>query len=328
MNFRTEVNILPSPQLIGYSTPVMFIGSCFAGEMAGKMKEGLMPVLSNPYGVVYNPFSVSAALRDIISGRIFTADDLWYYNNRWLSFSHHTLFSSANAEEVLDTINELQGLAGAFLAKASFLFVTFGTARIYRRKDSGAIVSNCHKIPSSFFESEMPGPAEICSDWNLLLDELHEFNPGLSVVFTVSPVRHWKDGAHGNQLSKSVLFIAIDELQKHRFAPSYFPSYEIMMDDLRDYRYYGEDMLHPSQVAVNYIWDKLSAAWIDSGAMELWREIAALTRAAGHRVTGRVPAEVHSFAVAMLDKIATLEMKNTGIDFSAIRAHFLELLQQ
>jgi hypothetical protein len=322
MRFRTEVDI-PSQQVrINYSTPVMFIGSCFAGEMAALMKEGLMPVLSNPSGVVYNPFSVSATLRNMISGKLFTRDDLYFHNGRWLSFAHYTMFSSDSIDRCLEMINMANSEASIFLRKASFLFVTFGTARIYRRKDTGDIVSNCHKIPSSFFEREMPGPHAIAEDWSRLLGELRDYNPSLSVIFTVSPVRHWKDGAHGNQVSKSVLFVAIEELLKHPSSPSYFPSYEIVLDDLRDYRFYADDLLHPSTSAVDYIWEKFCKAYLDKPATSLWQEISDVTRATGHKPAGITAGETARFASGMLERIATLESRNPGIDFSPLRGHF------
>ncbi|MBM3419853.1 MAG: GSCFA domain-containing protein [Bacteroidetes bacterium] len=322
MNLRTEVAAGKQERMISYKTPVMFIGSCFAGEMANKMQEGLLPVICNPFGTQFNPASVAASLRCLIQGRIYTPDDLWNHNGRWLSFDHYTEFSSEDNEICLGKINGSILKASDFLKKAGFLFVTFGTAWVYRRKDTGEIVSNCHKIPDSFFSRELLSPEKVASDWSDLLDSLLQFNPGLRIIFTVSPVRHWKDGAYGNQVSKSVLFLAIDKLLNHPVQPGYFPSYELLMDDLRDYRYYAADMLHPSETAVSYIWEKFSMSFLDPPTEQLSREITAVSRAARHRIVSESTGEIRSFAETMLRKIERIEKNNRGIDMTLLRDYF------
>ena len=321
MTFRTEIRVEESATKISHSTGVMFVGSCFASEMAGKMREGLIPVLSNPDGVVYNPASVAVTLRNMIAGKVFTERDLWFHNNKWLSFSHYTDFSSDDKEKCLDRINNT-GSARQFLKKAEYLFVTFGTARIYRRVDNGEVVSNCHKIPASFFKRELLTVDSIVIDWSLLLEELKKFNPGLKVVFTVSPIRHWKDGAHGNQISKSTLFLAIEELQKHPTEPTYFPSYELMMDDLRDYRFYNTDMLHPSAAAIDYIWEKFCKTYLSEPTFKLWNEISSITQASRHRIMSDSKTEITEFSKTMLKKISDIEKKSHSIDFQTLKKYF------
>jgi hypothetical protein len=327
MDFRTEVKVSVQGRGISYNTPVMFVGSCFAAEMAGMLKAGLMPVLSNPAGVVYNPASVATTLRNIISGRIFTNDDLWFHNNRWLSFDHYTDFSSTSASTCLDKINRNNEMAGDFLRQAGYLFITFGTARVFRRSDTGQIVSNCHKIPASFFTRELLRVTDITEEWTILLEELKRFNPDLSVIFTLSPVRHWKDGAHGNQISKAILLLAIDELQKQSLSPGYFPAYEIVMDDLRDYRFYGRDMLHPSEQAVEYISERFRQSYFDSSTNRLWNEVSELTRASLHRVKDGSVKEVNDFVTGMLLRIESLERELPGVAFSSLKDHFAALIK-
>jgi hypothetical protein len=322
MEFRTEVKVEASSVKIGYKTPVMFIGSCFAGEMAGKMDDGLMPVMSNPSGVVYNPASVAITLRNLIAGKEFTEADLWFSSGKWLSFAHYTDFSSERSDVSLSKINARGGEAANFLRSAKFLFISFGTARIYRRADTGEIVSNCHKIPSSFFTRELLSADYIISDWKRLLAELQQFNPALSIIFTVSPVRHWKDGAHGNQVSKSLLFMAVDELQRHDSAVGYFPSYEILIDDLRDYRFYKDDMLHPSQAAVDYIWNKFCDAYFERPTTILWNEIASVKRATSHLLINSSKGEILDFASVMLKRISALRQKAPEVDFSGLTEYF------
>lgn len=325
MDFRTEIRIEPQNRLIDYSTPVLFTGSCFSGEMASKMREGLMPVLSNPTGVVYNPVSVSSALRSLIAGKTYTEEDLWFHNGKWLSFAHYTDFSADDRDACLERINRVASEAIGFIKRANFLFITFGTAWIYRRVDTGEAVSNCHKIPASFFSRELLSVSSIVKDWRELISEICRFNPGLSVIFTISPVRHWKDGAHGNQVSKSVLFLAVEELQKIFPDVGYFPSYELLLDDLRDYRFYANDMLHPSEAATDYIWKKFSDALLESRARKLWKEISEISRASRHRITSGSAGEVESFADNMLGRIDRLESAGYGVDFSSLRDYFLSL---
>lgn len=324
MEFRTGVSVEESIKKISHSSGVMLVGSCFASEMAGKMKEGLIPVLANPAGVVYNPGSVALTLRNLITGKVYTEKDLWFHSNKWLSFAHYTDFSSDEKEKCLAGINNTSP-AQEFLKKAEFLFVTFGTARIFRRADTGEIVSNCHKIPASFFTREVLTVDSIVKDWTLLINELHEHNQELKVVFTISPVRHWKDGAHGNQVSKSVLFLAIEELQKHPLQPAYFPSYEIVMDDLRDYRFYNSDMIHPSASAIDYIWEKFCGAYFTEPTIKLWNEIASVTRASRHRFMGATEMEKQEFIKGMLRKITLIESTNKDPDLTELKEYFTNL---
>lgn len=326
MDFRTEVKVEGSAKKISYKTSVMFIGSCFAGEMAGKLEAGLMPVMCNPGGVVYNPLSVAATVRNIISEKVFKSDDLWFHNNKWLSFSHYTDFSGENSDLVLERLNSSAQSARRFLLNARFLFVTFGTARIFRRSDTGEVVSNCHKIPAQFFTRELLTVDAVVAEWTQLLDELKRFNPDLAVVFTVSPVRHWKDGAHGNQISKAVLLLAIENLLYHYTKPGYFPSYEIFMDDLRDYRFYDTDMVHPSVAAVEYVWEKFRQVWFDPGTSDTWREVASVKMASEHRFMNSSNKERAEFAAGMIRKIELLHSRDNGIDFSTLLEYFRKLI--
>jgi len=252
MELRTTFHIEHSTDKITYNDRVIFIGSCFASSIGSQMEMGHMPVMINPAGSVYNPVSVCNTLETITKEKEFTLEDLHFYRGVWLSFYHYTDFSSEDSSTVLKKINNKSKDAYDFLKHTRFLFITFGTARVYEFIKSNLIVSNCHKIPADQFNSRLLSVDEIVTLWSEQLDKLQSNFPGLKIVFTVSPVRHWKDGAHGNQVSKSVLFVAINELMKHKTSPGYFPAYELVMDDLRDYRFYNDDMLHPSASAINY----------------------------------------------------------------------------
>ena len=327
MEFRTSFKIGPSAHKISYNDPVMFIGSCFSSSIGKQMEIGRMPVLINPAGAVYNPVSVSNNIDMIISNKVFATGDLYNHNGIYLSFFHNTEFSSWDPEKAISRINEKSGSAHEFLASAKFMFITFGTARVYRLKKSGEIVSNCHKIPSDFFVSDLLAVNEIVSLWKALLDRLHTLYPKLKVVFTISPVRHWKDGAHGNQVSKSVLFLAVEDLLKHHSSPGYFPAYELVMDDLRDYRFYDDDMLHPSAEAVKYIWEAFAASYIENNTYEIWKEVVKITRATEHHLLTDSPSGVAKFAEKMLETIESISVKVPSIDLSRDKNYFLDMLK-
>jgi hypothetical protein len=327
MDLRTTFRIEPSPDKMTYKDQVMFIGSCFATSIGLKMKMGHMPVMINPAGTVYNPVSVVNTLETILSGREFVKDDLYFHEGTYLSFYHSTDFSSDDPEEVLEKINKISKEALAFLENTKFLFITFGTARIYRLKKTGKIVSNCHKIPSSRFETELLTVSEIVGIWTKLLDKLFSHFPKLRIVFTISPVRHWKDGAHRNQVSKSVLFLAVEELLTHSLKPQYFPAYELLMDDLRDYRYYDNDMLHPSDTAVNYIWDEFSGCYLDDRTIDIWKEVVKINKACSHRLGTDSVTKINHFAEGMLKQISAIEAKIPEVDLSSERDYFLKLLR-
>lgn len=326
MEFRTTINIPESLHKITYSDAVMFIGSCFASEIGSKMTEGCMPVMINPAGTIYNPVSVADTLKMISARKLFNIADLYCYNEVWLSFSHYTNFSSNDPEKVLEKINSGIEEASAFLKKAKFLFITFGTSWIFRLAENGRPVSNCHKLPASFFTRELLTVAGISEMWNTILTGLHKDYPGLKIIFTISPVRHWKDGAHGNQVSKSTLLLSVEELLKHPSSPDYFPAYEIMMDELRDYRFCDKDMLHPSESAVEYIWEAFSATYLDRETTRIWKDAASVTRAMSHRLTSDSQIKTNEFARNMLRKISVLETSNLQIDLKKQRKYFEDLL--
>jgi hypothetical protein len=328
MEFRTVVNISTSPFRITYADPVMFIGSCFASVIGSQLKEGKMPVMINPAGTVFNPVSVAKTIDSIISGTPVTEKDLYFHNGSWHSFSHYSDFSATSSAAVVDRINRNSAHAHDFLRNTKYLFVTFGTARVYRLKSTGEIVSNCHKMPSDFFERELLDVDDIVKLWQEKLDRLKALFPNLRVIFTISPVRHWKDGAHGNQVSKSVLFLAVEELLGRNTFTAYFPAYEILMDELRDYRFYDEDMLHPSKKAVDYIWEAFTKCYFDPDTTIAWKEAAGIARAVRHRITSGNESSIREFASNMLRKISKVENTYPLVNLSEEKEYFDKLLYQ
>ena len=325
MDLTTEVPLPSSSDAITFSTPVMFLGSCFANEIGYRMASGKLRVMTNPHGTLFNPFSVAKALDRFVSSHVYSSDDIYLHQNRYMSLDHHTAFSSYESDVLVERLNGVSRSASSFLREASFLFITFGTSYIYTLRESGVIVANCHKLPSSLFTRRQASSAEIASRWKETLDRPAEVNPGLKVWFTVSPVRHLADGAHANQLSKAHLLLAVEELLSHPSVAGYFPAYEIFMDELRDYRFYAADMVHPSETAIDFIWEKFSGIFIESPVLRLWGEAAKITRAMAHRVSGG-KRETTSFADAMLQRISDLKTKAPYIDLTNEENYFRELM--
>ncbi|NHB69866.1 GSCFA domain-containing protein [Perlabentimonas gracilis] len=314
--FRTIVEVKQYPYRIGYTTPMLMLGSCFTDNIGSMLAERKFPVLINPFGVVYNPVSVALVLNRIISGNAYHEKDLLLHNNLWLSLHHHTSFSRVDKADCLTNINRQLENAHTHWSKAQLLIITFGTARIYQLNKTGEPVANCHKIPAKEFTRRMLSVDEIVEEWSNLLNSCFASKPNLKVLFTVSPVRHWKDGAHGNQLSKSTLLLAIAQLVD-RFPENvfYYPSYEIMMDDLRDYRFYADDMLHPSPMAIEYIWEKFRGAFISPEDDKIIKEIESIVQACRHRPFNANTKEYKLFVVKTRQKIADMEARIPGVSF-------------
>lgn len=269
---------LPKPSFFfSYEDTVVLMGSCFAENVGKKLEENKFRVDTNPFGTLYNPASVAKALHRLLRPDAFTASDLFYREEVYHSFAHHSRFSSPSEKECLNRINGRLLSSAQHLKEANRLIITFGTAFVYKWTSTGEIVSNCHKLPEKLFKRERLTVGEIVEEWQNLLPALWKQNPALKVLFTVSPIRHWKDGAHGNQLSKATLLLAIEALEKQYPGQiAYFPAYEIMMDELRDYRFYADDMLHPSPLAVDYIWDRFRENIFTKetqAALKEWTEI-------------------------------------------------------
>jgi len=326
MELRTTFRIEPSARKITYSDPVLFIGSCFATSIGSLLEEGRMPVMINPSGTVYNPVSVSSTLDTITGGEKCDPGRLYKHGDTWISFDHHTDFSSGDPGELIERINSRSGEARKFLSAARFLFITFGTARIYRFRETGKVVSNCHKIPAGRFTQELLSPENIANMWSSQLERLDSLFPDLKVVFTISPVRHWKDGAHGNQVSKSVLFLAVEKLLEHYTQPSYFPAYEIVMDDLRDYRFYEDDMLHISSAGIDYIREAFCRCYFDSETMSLWQEVSGILKAVSHRIRSDDSQQIRKFAENILSRIYKINQKNPSVSLGKEMEYFLGLL--
>ena len=268
MNLITPVHISKPSFDINHAQRILMLGSCFVDEMGAKLQADKFHCLVNPFGVLYNPASIAALLLRSISEREYDdqSPEILFTDGLFHSGMHHSQFSSANKKELTDRLNSTLLLVSEWLQQADILIITFGTSYIYRLKDTGMLVSNCHKQPDSLFLRQRLSAYDIADSWKTLLQLLHSVNPKLRVIFTVSPIRHKRDGLHENQLSKAELLLAIDEILQTspmQDCSYYFPSYEILLDELRDYRFYATDMVHPSPLAVDYIYEKFQDSFMD-----------------------------------------------------------------
>lgn len=326
--FRTIVQTEKPSDLINVESGVFFIGSCFAGNIGQKMVDARFHTMVNPFGVLYNPFSVAAALDSIIENREVTEDDMVERDGLWHSFMHHGQFSHPDLYTAVKGINEATNLAHQFLQQAEFVVLTFGSGYVYEHKLEQRVVANCHKFPEMDFNRYLLEPDEIVDAWKDMIVRLRVFNPAVKIMFTVSPVRHWRDGAHGNQVSKSVLFLAIDKLVNLFDKVSYFPAYEIMMDELRDYRFYDAAMLHPNEVAINYIWQRFSQTWLTPDAYAYLHEVSKIVRARQHRPSGHSTASYHNFIQQTFEKISALSKRYPQAPLQADKKWCQDLLSQ
>lgn len=320
--YRTIIETKESQNKISYHTPVLFMGSCFTENIGNKMQELKFPVLVNPFGVLYNPVSVRQSLEILLDKRDFEEKDLDFFNEQWYSFYHDTEFSNPDQKKCLDNINGKLNQARELFKNAKYLIVTFGTAWVYEYIKTEKIVSNCHKIPAKEFTRYKLGVEDIFVQWAKLLNRIEDFNPDLKVIFTVSPVRHWKDGAIQNQLSKSTLILAIHQIMKIFENVEYFPAFEIMMDDLRDYRFYADDMMHPSKVAIDYIWDHFASTFFEKETAIIFKEVYKIIQAKNHKPLNPNTNEYKKFKTSQINKIKELLENYPFLDFNSELNYF------
>lgn len=281
LKLQTPVTFAPSRVSISLSDSTMILGSCFADNIGSKMSEYGFNVCINPFGTLYNPVSVANAVARLDSGIHFSEKDCVEMGagaGLFCSFSHHTSFARPSAGQFLTDANSSLDEARAFWQKAGKVIITLGTSFCYRHLESGEIVSNCLKRPASEFGRERLSVMNV----SILMENLARSHPDKEFIFTVSPIRHMSDGAHANQLSKSTLLLALDSLSEHP-SVDYFPAYEIVLDELRDYRFYAEDMAHPSQQTVDYLWERFCDFAVPSCEMEALRKNIKAYRRSQHR---------------------------------------------
>lgn len=318
MIFSTNVKIPKSEFQITHASGIMMLGSCFAQNIGHRLQECKFRVELNPFGILYNPLSICEALRYILAPSSFDSDDdtFFYHNEMWHSWLHHSDFSRRTKEGAIEAVSRRLTTAGEALASTDTLILTFGTAYVYRLATNGRIVGNCHKVPQSQFTRSLLSVNEIVSQMQATIEALLQQRPTLKILFTVSPIRHLRDGAHDNQVSKATLLLAIEELQRlYPHSTLYFPSYEIMLDELRDYRFYSEDMIHPSGVAVDYIWERFTETYFSKETQQLNNELCEIARALAHRPFDASSQAHLTFLSKIMLKIEAIQKKYPYFEF-------------
>ena len=309
MQLLTPTDILPLQPRLAHSHRLMVMGSCFATHIGGKLSQMKWQAEVNPFGVLYNPQSIAQALTMLASRCALTEEELTLFPNEgWSTWMHHSSFSCLERSEALALINARMEQASQMLLNADTLIITFGTAWVYRLRETGQTVGNCHKMPERLFIRQRLSVDEIIEEYAALLERLWSANPKLRIIFTISPVRHLKDTLHGNQLSKSTLLLAVDALcQRFPEKSYYFPTYEIVIDELRDYRFYADDMAHPSPQAVEYVWERFVEHCTDAEAQRFMEQWAKVTKALEHRPFRPDSPQYRSFVAQTLNTINELK---------------------
>lgn len=310
MELITRVE-MPRTKEINHFDRIMVLGSCFAQNMGEILSSKKFRCDINPFGILYNPLSILQALEEIYQNKTYTADDLQYDGRQWHSWMHHSSFSSANVNECCENINSRIAQSHENLNNLDFIIITWGTAYAYYLSDykEPFVVGNCHKQKDSLFNRVRLDGDEIVDGYVAMIDRLREKNPDLKIILTISPIRHIKDGFHGNQISKSVLLLAAEKLCEMRDNIFYFPSYEIMMDELRDYRFYADDMVHPSSLAVEYIWMKFSETFFSELTKKIVEEWSGIEKALNHRPFDPTSPSYHKFLTQIVLNINRIKEK-------------------
>jgi len=284
MVFQTHIPLKKQKHhLINYNSKLLLLGSCFSENIGNKLSYYKFQSEQNPFGILFHPKAIETFITKTTNKEKYTENDVFFHNERWHSFDAHSVLSSSSKEELLTSLNNNITSAFQQLKSASHVIITLGTAWVYREIATDTIVANCHKIPQKNFLKELLTVEEVSESLEAINSLIKSIDPKTTIIYTLSPIRHIKDGFVENQRSKAHLLSAIHQTNKPRNNTHYFPSYEIMMDELRDYRFYAEDMIHPNQTAINYIWEKFSEVWFSEEAIETMKEVETIQKGFAHK---------------------------------------------
>ncbi|MEX0290221.1 MAG: GSCFA domain-containing protein [Flavobacteriaceae bacterium] len=318
MKLQTKVPIAVSTYPADYSSKLLLIGSCFAEHIGSKLDYYKLRTVQNPLGILFHARAIEKFILRAIKEEYFEEEDLFYLNERWHSFDAHSDLSMPEKEATLELLNESLKDARLSLSEATHFFITLGTAWGYRYKKTGDWVANCHKVPQAEFSKALFEVKEITESLKAIIEAVRSINPGLHFTFTVSPVRHLKDGFVENQQSKAYLIAAVQEvlaLHKSDDSISYFPAYEIMMDELRDYRFYANDLVHPNELAVDYIWERFRITWISDEASNTMEKVEEIQKGINHKPFSPKSEQHKKFMDTLQKKITYLQKEYPFMDF-------------
>jgi len=323
-HWQTSVSIPAYSNDLQYGQSIVALGSCFAEHMGHRLAEAKFAPLVNPFGILYNPLSIVKALERMRTGYSYQAEDLIQGKELWFSFDHHGRYAAPTPEATLEHIRTDAQRGREKLQRAHWLLITFGTAHAWTYKSTGQIVANCHKQPPHLFVRQRLSVAAMVESLQSELSAWKQHNPEMQVVLTVSPVRYLRDGLIDSQRSKAALILAADQLCSALPFVHYFPAYEIVLDELRDYRFYARDLVHPSQVTIDYVWEKWINTLLDPQQHHLLKAIEGVVSASQHRPLHPATPSHQHFLRKQLDKIAKLKDSLPFIDFSLEKRSFLK----
>ena len=322
MEFRTTLNPTKSNITIGYDDSILTIGSCFAENMGARLSALRFSTLTNPFGIIYNPISISTGITKLLTEEIYTEKDIFQNGDLWHSWQHHSKFSMPKKDDILRGINDSLLEATTFFQKANRLIITLGTANVFIEKKSGEVVANCHKVPSrnletglDNFDKKRLSIEEIVESFTDILNKINAQNTGIQIIITVSPIRHIRDGLIENQRSKATLLLAVEEICRQFQNVHYFPAYELMMDDLRDYRFYEADMIHPSSQAIDYIWDYFKEVFFTNKTNCVVNDVQKMNAMLQHRPLHPNTEGYQQFVNSVNNKMIELKTKYPYLKF-------------
>jgi hypothetical protein len=332
MQFRLELDINPFGRQLNIQQPVMLVGSCFTDHMSHRLRQLKFHVLENPHGIVFNPLSIERVLTHCVEQRSYTVADLFHYQDLWSNWDFHGRFSHPDADAALADMQAANMEAYRFLQKADWLILTLGSAFVYELKTNewggtpGQVVANCHKVPANHFRHRLASVEELLASLKRTISLVRSVRAGLPIIFTISPVRHYREGLVENNRSKGALHLTVAALLQQVPDLFYFPAYELIIDDLRDYRFYAEDLVHPNYAATQYVWEKFSAACIDAPSLQLMKDLDQLRLAMQHRPQHAGTAAHQQFLQKMLQKTKALKEAHPFLDLQAELAYFQQQL--
>ncbi len=322
IKFRSELAIKPQARTIAYPDPIMLVGSCFTEHMGDKLSTYRLPVLQNPHGILFNPVSISETIISCLEGKQYTKEDLFYLHERWNSWAHHSRFSHPDPDACLQAINKSQQEAQVFLQKTKWIVLTLGSAWVYENRETGKVVANCHKAPADRFNHRLLTVEELLSVLDNLLHRLFYTSRDLRIIFTISPVRHLREGMVENNRSKAALIQAVHHLVNKFDRIDYFPAYELVIDDLRDYRFYAEDLVHPNYQATQYVWEKFKEGFMGDQARDIMEALDPINAARKHRPFNPQSAEHRRFLEKNTNAAKALMAKYPFLDLHEDLTYF------
>ena len=318
MKLQTIIPLNSEKNQIDYQSTLFLLGSCFVQNIGRKLNYYQFQTLQNPLGILFHPIAIENLIIRTIEDKAYADADVFYFNERWHCFDSHSDLSDPSKENLLSNLNSALLNTRNQLGEASHIVITLGTAWVYKDVETHKRVANCHKLPQKQFTKELLTESEIEVSLKRILLKLRKVNENASVIFTISPIRHLKDGFVENQRSKANLISAIGKIMESASSDKnlyYFPAYEIMLDELRDYRFYAEDMVHPNNLAIDYIWKKFKSVWISEKADSVMKVVQEIQKGLAHRPFNEQAEQYQLFLKSLEEKISHLKKEYPFMNF-------------